>query len=66
MRYWITLDDLDESAARELYEKIEPANANVTVLLERVDIYGDAPETDVQKIIYLCAKTGAKMSTDFS
>lgn len=62
MEYWITIkDSLDEKTARELWGNIESTKANMTVLPERTDIYGDASEIAISKILFLAGKLGAEI-----
>lgn len=54
MRYWFTIrDELPDKVGRELWDKISPYNANLTILFDRTDIYGDA---DSPKVIEIIAK----------
>ncbi len=54
MRYWFTIrDEIPDKVGRELWDKISPYNANLTILFDRTDIYGDA---DNPKVIEIIAK----------
>lgn len=61
MKYWITIkDSIEEATARDLYDKIESTGANMIVLENQVDIYGDATEIAISKILFLAGKLGAE------
>lgn len=45
MKYWFTiLEAVPEEVARELWDKISRYNANLTLLPNRLDVYGDTNE----------------------
>lgn len=60
MRYWFTIKDtIPEEVARKLWDNISMYNANLTVLPDRVYIYGDTEEPSVlEKIARAIASTG--------
>ena len=54
MRYWFTIrSEIPDKVGRELWDKISPYGANLTILFDRTDIYGDA---DSPKVIEIIAK----------
>ena len=54
MRYWFTIrEQLPDEEGRKLWDKISPYRANLTILFDRTDIYGD---TDSPKVIEIIAK----------
>lgn len=45
MKYWFTiLEAVPEEVARELWDRISRYNANLTLLPNRLDVYGDTNE----------------------
>lgn len=43
MKYWFTIrEEVSEEDARALWDKISKYNANLTLLPDRLDVYGDA------------------------
>lgn len=54
VRYWFTISvSLPEEVGKKLWEIIGPYKANLTILLNRTDIYGD---TDNPMVIDIIAK----------
>ena len=59
MKYWFKIKrSLPESEARKLWDKLAPFGANLTVLFDRVYIYGDAEEYIIQRISVVLVNTG--------
>lgn len=45
MKYWFTiLEAVPEEVARKLWDRISRYNANLTLLPNRLDVYGDTDE----------------------
>lgn len=60
MRYWFTIkDSVPEEVARSLWANISRYNANLTLLPDRLDVYGDTNEPSVlEKIAKAIVSTG--------
>jgi hypothetical protein len=60
MKYWFTIRaTLTEEQGRALWDEVSRYNANVTLLPDRVDIYGDSDDPKVHKgIAEILKKTG--------
>lgn len=52
MRYWFTIKaSLTEEQGRELWDKVSKYKANLTLLPERTDIYGDSDGPEIPEAI---------------
>lgn len=52
MRYWFTINEqLPDEEGRKLWDKISPYRANLTILFNRTDVYGDANSPQIIEII---------------
>lgn len=59
MRYWFTIKSaLSEKEARKVWDLVAPFNANLTVLFDRVLIYGDGDDSVVSAIASRLVGTG--------
>lgn len=60
MKYWFTiLAEVPEEEARKLWDRISQYRANLTLLPNRLDVYGDADEPYmVEAIARELVKTG--------
>ena len=62
MKYWFIIKEpLSEEVARDLWDKIAPYRANLTVLYDRAYIYGEADDMDVQMVAVTLANTGLQV-----
>lgn len=52
MRYWFTIKaSLTEEQGRELWDKVSKYKANLTLLPNRTDIYGDSDGPEIPEAI---------------
>ena len=59
MKYWFIIKQpLSEEVARELWDKIAPYGANLTLLLDRAYIYGDTTDSAAQMVAVKLAESG--------
>lgn len=59
VKYWFTINDpVSEEEGRKLWDKLAPLGANLTILLDKAYVYGDAEQYIIQRIAVMLVNTG--------
>lgn len=65
MRYWLTINDsVPEEQARAIWDDIKRFEPNMTVLYDKIYVYGDARPENVSKIAETIENAGLKVERE--